>query len=279
MISMGHMSRVALALAVFATVCCASPEREALIQTDAAVAEEFEQPDKEDEALVQETYESQDCHNMAGLQDKIDCYKSLVSSRGGGKANMNQMAVSFPRRKRKVAHHIARARAHRKAAHHFARAHAHWKAKAKKLAAKGKKSGWKIHAANQELNYARQAAKTSREAGAQSNIAATAQKVTARASQVTIEKQQVVDKVRKVLEKAEQALQIAKDNEAKASATAEEESERAAQLQHSAKIMSQKAAMTEASVEARSAKKPLVVLRPAKDLAQAGPNKGREESP
>lgn len=248
------MSRVALALAVFATVCCAFPEREALIQTDAAVAEDFEQPDKEDEALVQETYESQDCHNMAGLQDKIDCYKSLVSSRGGGQANMNQMAVSSPRRKRK-------------ARHPKQAAHAHWKAKAKKLAAKGK-SGWKIHAANQELNYARQAAKTSREAGAQSNIAATAQKVTARASQVTIEKQQVVDKVRVVLEKAEDALQVAKDNEAKASATAEEESERAAQITHAAEKDARLAAAKEAAAEARQVKQPLVILKPKADFAK-----------
>lgn len=255
-------------MAVAAVVCAAREPQGSLFQKylHATPIYEHQQlveeiPDEQIPMLEQSQMHptNADCHSIFNLQEKIACYKSVVGQGSQRSAEVGQMMGTDSRL----------AKAPEKVVVNVKGKHA---AAAGKALKKGKwhkvQKGNHIEAGNQELNYATTAAKVQRQAGAQSNIAATAQKVAARAAQVTMQKHAVVVKVRKVLETAESGWQVAKDNEAKASATAEEESERAAQITHAAEKDARLAAAKEAAAEARQVKQPLVILKPKADFAK-----------
>jgi len=280
---MMNRSTLVLVMAVAAVVCAAREPQVSLFQKylHATPIYEHEQlveeiPDEQIPMLEQSQMHptNADCHSILNLQEKIACYKSVVGQGSQRSAEVGQMMGTdsrlgfFSRRRsnkskgpQKVVVNVKgkHAAAAGKALHH-----GKWHVPEK---------GNHIHAGNQELNYATTSAKEERQAGAQSNIAATAQKVAARAAEVTMQKHAVVVKVRAVLEKAEAAWQVAKDNEAKASATAEMESERAAQITHAAEKDARLAAAKEAAAEARQVKQPLVILKPKADFAKKKPLK------
>jgi hypothetical protein len=278
---MMNRSTLVLVMAVAAVVCAAREPQVSLFQKylHATPIYEHEQlveeiPDEQIPMLEQSQMHptNADCHSILNLQEKIACYKSVVGQGSQRSAEVGQMMGTdsrlgfFSRRRSKGRR---KSKGPQKVVVNVKGKHA---AAAGKALHKGKwhvpEKGNHIHASNQELNYATTSAKVERQAGAQSNIAATAQKVAARAAEVTLQKHAVVVKVRAVLEKAEAAWQVAKDNEAKASATAEEESERAAQITHAAEADARLAAAKEAAAEARQVKQPLVVLKPKADFAK-----------